>query len=238
MGKHMIDNLAKGQINSKQLFPHEVVRKCMHGKASTSTDRLLCNVQWKGIRESVIKSLEEAKEGLKSGDGMDIDVIQANGEVVKEKVDLGKIVPLVDVSGSMSGEPMEVAIALGILISEVAQPSFRDRVITFESNPWWHKLNPAHDISQKVTSLQAAPWGGSTSIEKALELIYQVVKSNKLGMEICGKPYDPPRIIYWNIRGNSSSGIHAPVESDKENVQMLSGYSPALMKLVLAGELE
>merc|ERR1712216_268058 len=39
-------------------------------------------------------------------------------------------------------------------------------------------------------------------------------------------------------RGNSSSGIHAPVESDKENVQMLSGYSPALMKLVLAGELE
>ena len=57
-------------------------------------------------------------------------------------------------------------------------------------------------------------------------------------MEICGKPYDPPRIIYWNIRGNSSSGIHAPVESDKENVQMLSGYSPALMKLVLAGELE
>tara|TARA_E500000178_G_scaffold355059_1_gene426262 strand:+ start:289 stop:2340 length:2052 start_codon:yes stop_codon:yes gene_type:complete len=287
--KHMIDNLAKGQINSKQLFPHEVVRKCMHGKASTSTDRLLCNVQWKGIRESVIKSLEEAKEGLKSGDGMDIDVIQANGEVVKEKVDLGKIVPLVDVSGSMSGEPMEVAIALGILISEVAQPSFRDRVITFESNPRWHKLNPAHDISQKVTSLQAAPWGGSTSIEKALELIYQVVKSNKLamdevpdmivfsdmqfdqangdcggygygrnnnvsnwetthqmiekafnklGMEICGKPYDPPRIIYWNIRGNSSSGIHAPVESDKENVQMLSGYSPALMKLVLAGELE
>merc|ERR1711998_792961 len=287
--KHMIDNLAKGQINSKQLFPHEVVRKCMHGKASTSTDRLLCNVQWKGIRESVIKSLEEAKEGLKSGDGMDVDVIQANGEVVKEKVDLGKIVPLVDVSGSISGEPMEVAIALGILISEVAQPSFRDRVITFESNPRWHKLNPAHDISQKVTSLQAAPWGGSTSIEKALELIYRVVKSNKLamdevpdmivfsdmqfdqangscggygygrnnnvsnwetthqmiekafnklGMEICGKPYDPPRIIYWNIRGNSSSGIHAPVESDKENVQMLSGYSPALMKLVLAGELE
>merc|ERR1712178_63554 len=261
---------------------------CMHGKASTSTDRLLCNVQWKGIRESVIKSLEEAKEGLKSGDGMDIDVIQANGEVVKEKVDLGKLVPLVDVSGSMSGEPMEVAIALGILISEIAQESFRDRVITFESNPRWHGLNPKHDITQKVKSLQAAPWGGSTSIEKALELIYHVVRDNKLseeevpdmivfsdmqfdvargggcgygygqqctkswqttheivkaafnklGMEIAGKPYSPPRIIYWNIRGNSSSGIHAPVESDCENVQILSGYSPALMKLVLAGEME
>ena len=72
------------------------------------------------------------------------------------------------------------------------------------------------------------------------ETTHQMIEKafNKLGMEICGKPYDPPRIIYWNIRGNSSSGIHAPVESDKENVQMLSGYSPALMKLVLAGELE
>jgi hypothetical protein len=276
--KHMIDNLTKGQINSKQLFPHEVVCKCMHGKASTSTDRLLCNVQWKGIRESVIKSLEDAckiKTCPKANDKIVKDLLLTH--LVKEKVDLGKIVPLVDVSGSMSGEPMEVAIALGILISELAQPSFKDRVITFESNPRWHSLNPAHDISQKVTSLQAAPWGGSTNIDKALNLIYMVVKENKLsmeevpdmivfsdmqfdeanqghqwetthekitnkfrelGIEICGKSYDPPKIIYWNIRGNSFSGIHAPVESDKENVQMLSGYSPALMKLVLAGELE
>merc|ERR1712196_675973 len=284
--KHMIDKLTKGQINSKQLFPHEVVRKCMHGKASTSTDRLLCNVKWEGIRESVIKSLEEAKEVLKSGDGMDVDVIQANGEVVKEIVDLGKIVPLVDVSGSMSGEPMEVAIALGILISELAHESFRDRVITFESNPRWHVLNPKDGLKEKVASLQSAPWGGSTSIEKALQLIYHVVRKNKLsqeevpdmivfsdmqfdaaeggysyncsrgggswqttherieaafdklGKEICGQPYEPPRIIYWNIRGNSSSGIHAPVQADRANVQMLSGYSPALMKLVLAGEFE
>jgi len=202
---------------------------------------------------------------------------------------LGKLVPLVDVSGSMSGEPMEVAIALGILISELAHPAFRDRVITFESNPRWHQLNPQHDLLQKVQSLQQAPWGGSTSIEKALELIYHVVRTNKLlqedvpdmivfsdmqfdmargqggygyggsapnssnwqtthdmvkaafnklGMEICGKPYEPPRIIYWNIRGNSYCGVHAPVEADHEGVQMLSGYSPALMKLVLAGEVE
>lgn len=280
--KNMIDSLMKGdKVNSKQLFPHEVVRKCMRGQAKSSTDQLLCQVQWKGIRESVLKSLEEE---AKKND-MEMDVIDSDGKVTKQKVDLGKLVPLVDVSGSMSGEPMEVAIALGILISELAQESFRDRVITFESNPRWHKLNPQHDLLQKVKSLQAAPWGGSTSIEKALELIYHVVKTNKLsqedvpdmivfsdmqfdeargqggynnnnvkswqtthetikaafnklGLEICGQPYDPPRIIYWNLRGNSISGIHAPVEADCENVQMLSGFSPALMKLVLAGEVE
>lgn len=284
--KKMIENLTKGKINSKQLFPHEVVRKCMGhrgSKSASSIDSLLCKVQWEGIRESVLKSLEETKNDMKIT--MEVDAVDSHSKVT-EKVDLGKLVPLVDVSGSMSGEPMEVAIALGILISEIAQESFRDRVITFESNPRWHVLNPKHDITQKVKSLQAAPWGGSTSIEKALELIYQVVRANKLseeevpdmivfsdmqfdmarggvygygqqckkswqtthetvkaafnklGMEIAGKPYSPPRIIYWNIRGNSTSGIHAPVESDCENVQMLSGYSPALMKLVLAGEIE
>ena len=50
-------------------------------------------------------------------------------------VNLGKLVALVDVSGSMSGTPMEAAIALGILVSELAAPTFRDRVLTFESVP-------------------------------------------------------------------------------------------------------
>ena len=33
---------------------------------------------------------------------------------------------MADVSGSMSGMPMLVSIALGILISEVTHPSFKD----------------------------------------------------------------------------------------------------------------
>ena len=281
--KHMIDNLLKGKINGKQLFPHEVVRKCMRGYGSqpSSIDTLLCQAQWDKIRESVSSSIGGKKQGTEVEDSKGMEV-----ENPKGKFDLGKLVPLVDVSGSMSGEPMEVAIALGVLISELAHESFRDRVITFESNPRWHVLNPKDGLKEKVASLQSAPWGGSTSIEKALQLIYHVVRKNKLsqeevpdmivfsdmqfdaaeggysyngsrgggswqttherieaafdklGREICGQPYEPPRIIYWNIRGNSSSGIHAPVQADHANVQMLSGYSAALMKLVLAGEFE
>ena len=174
--------MTKGKINSKQLFPHEVVRKCMahRSKPASSIDSLLCKVQWEGIRESVLKSLEETKNDMKN---TKVDAV-VHGKVT-EKVDLGKLVPLVDVSGSMSGEPMEVAIALGILISEIAQESFRNRVITFESNPRWHVLDPKHDITQKVKSLKAAPWGGSTSIEKALELIYQVVKTTNYQKRKC-----------------------------------------------------
>ena len=53
---------------------------------------------------------------------------------------------------------------------------------------------------------------------------------------MCGEPYAAPRIIYWNLRGDT---VGFPVEASAPNTQMLSGFSPALLKLVLTGaELE
>ena len=70
------------------------------------------------------------------------------------------------------------------------------------------------------------------------ETLYDSIKNKfaDLGKKICGKEYDPPRIIFWNLRGNSNTGIHAPVEVNTENVQLLSGFSPSLMKSILDGE--
>merc|ERR1712167_326147 len=133
------------------------------------------------------------------GDGMDIGVIQANGEVVKEKVDLGKIVPLVDVSGSMHGEPMEVAIALGILISELAHPAFKDRVLTFSSTPEWHQLDPTASIFEKVQSISRAKWGMSTNFSLAIKQIYKAVKCNKLK-----KDEVPDLIVFSDMQFDSA----------------------------------
>jgi len=52
------------------------------------------------------------------------------------------------------------------------------------------------------------------------------------GMRICGQPYAPPRIIFWNLRGNT---VGFPLEKDAPNTMLLSGFSPALLKLVLTG---
>ena len=68
----------------------------------------------------------------------------------------------------MSGVPMEVAIALGIGVSEITHPAFQHMVLTFQSQPRWHKLNRADWIVKKVRSLKRAPWGGSTTIENNL----------------------------------------------------------------------
>jgi uncharacterized protein with von Willebrand factor type A (vWA) domain len=98
------------------------------------------------------------------------------------------MVPLVDVSGSMSGVHMEVAIALGTGISEISHEPFRDRVLvlTFETNPSWFRLKPTDAIVQKVRQLQRAPWGGITAFAKAYDMFLQLCLGNKsYGARIC-----------------------------------------------------
>ena len=55
----------------------------------------------------------------------------------------------------------------------------------------------------------------------------------EVGWKVCGEPYAAPRIVYWNLRGDTAG---FPVQADAPNTQMLSGFSPALLKLVLSGE--
>ena len=89
----------------------------------------------------------------------------------KELPFLGKLVPMVDVSGSMSGTPMDVAIALGILISEVG--AIRDRFLTFSQTPTWHVLRSTMTLKQKVDSAKGAHWGQSTNLQAAMVMLLE-----------------------------------------------------------------
>jgi len=98
---------------------------------------------------------------------------------LKELGNLGNMIALSDVSGSMSGTPMEVSIAMGILLSELAAPAFRDRFITFETDPKWHKLPTGGSLKEKVASALRAAWGGTTNFGAALQLVLDAcVKHN------------------------------------------------------------
>lgn len=68
----------------------------------------------------------------------------------------------------------------------------------------------------------------STAFEKIKQLFHDV------GVEVHGEPLQPPTIIFWNVRG----AVGYPAAADDEGVVLLSGYSPALMKFLLSGELE
>jgi len=94
-------------------------------------------------------------------------------------------VPLVDVSGSMTGLPMQAAIALGLLMAQL-QPEgspFGGRFITFESTPRWCDVSGCATLQDAVVKAQAAPWGGSTHFGKAMRLLLDTAIAARLPPE-------------------------------------------------------
>jgi hypothetical protein len=199
---------------------------------------------------------------------------KSSSVAVSSSFSLGKVVPLSDVSGSMSGTPMMVSIGLGILCSELTHPAFRDLVLCFSGEAEWENLSGCHNFVDKVQKMKQAPWGGNTDFYKAMGRIAKVVEDNRLpaeevpnllvisdmqfdaassesrkwntayenieklfadlGTRLHGAPMRPPTIIFWDVRGK----VAFPASASQPGVVLLSGYSPALMKFVLSGDLE
>ena len=91
---------------------------------------------------------------------------------------LGKMVPMVDVSGSMAGDPMNVAIALGIRVAE--KSLLGKRVMTFSSTPTWVNLDKVDTFTDMVEIVHKAEWGTSTNFMAALNMILDAIVAAKL----------------------------------------------------------
>jgi Mg-chelatase subunit ChlD len=94
---------------------------------------------------------------------------------------LGKMIAMVDVSGSMEGDPMDVAVALGIRIAEKCV--LGKRVMTFSAKPTWVNLEPYTDFISQVQVVKSAEWGMNTNFYAALDLILDAIIINKMTPE-------------------------------------------------------
>jgi uncharacterized protein with von Willebrand factor type A (vWA) domain len=95
--------------------------------------------------------------------------------------ELGKMIAMVDVSGSMNGDPMYAAIALGIRIAE--KSLLGKRVLTFSASPTWVNLDGYDNFVSMVEKVQRADWGMNTNFAAALNLILDAIIQHKLHPE-------------------------------------------------------
>ena len=79
-------------------------------------------------------------------------------------------IAVVDVSGSMSGVPMEAAVSMGAYIAERGKGPFHNHFITFSDNPALVEFTGV-DIYDKFCRAQRADWGGSTNIEAVFNML-------------------------------------------------------------------
>ena len=66
---------------------------------------------------------------------------------------LGKAVAMCDFSGSMHGQPKLISLGLGILISELTHPAFRNHILTFDAEPKWHAFKQGATLQKKLQSI-------------------------------------------------------------------------------------
>lgn len=86
-------------------------------------------------------------------------------------------IAIVDVSGSMSGQPMNAAVSMGAYIAERGKGPFQNHFITFSNNPQLVKFEGV-DIYDKFQRARGADWGGSTNIEATFDMMLKVALQN------------------------------------------------------------
>jgi hypothetical protein len=98
-----------------------------------------------------------------------------------------RILPLVDVSGSMSSvcggnlTCMDVAISLGLYISERNEGPFKDHFITFSSKPQLQHLTGS--LKDRFYQMGSSDWDMYTNLEAAYRLILDQAVKHKVSQE-------------------------------------------------------
>ncbi|KAK4367114.1 hypothetical protein RND71_014994 [Anisodus tanguticus] len=154
------------------------------------------------LPHEIIASLDDS-----TGQGVAELQWERMGNDLAKKGKLTNCHAICDVSGSMSGTPMEVSVALGLLISEPSEEPWKGKLITFSHNPEFHikvfdkilevavkgKLNEGQMIKRlfvfsdmEFDQASRTPW----------ETDYQVIqrKFKEKGY------YRVPEIVFWNLR--------------------------------------
>ena len=194
------------------------------------------------------------------------DVAQAQWDALPNYMENSteRILPVCDVSGSMSGLPMEVSIALGLYISERNKGIFKDAFITFSETPAMQYVL-GNKLIDRVSSLGNADWGMSTNLQKVFDLIlnaatreslpademptklliisdmeFNQADYNKPNLDVIRQKYSDsgytmPEIIFWNVNGRVGN---IPANKFDSKIGLVSGFSPSILTSVLAGKVE
>ncbi|KAF5746390.1 hypothetical protein HS088_TW06G00561 [Tripterygium wilfordii] len=99
-----------------------------------------------------------------------------------QKGKLSNCMAVCDVSGSMHGVPMEVCVALGLLVSELSEEPWKGKLITFSANPKLQAVE-GENLREKTAFVRDMDWGHNTNFQKVFDLILQVAVNGKLKEE-------------------------------------------------------
>ncbi|KAI0728864.1 hypothetical protein C8Q72DRAFT_916471 [Fomitopsis betulina] len=165
-----ITKVESGQkkISGATLMPHEIVR------------------QVDTLRHRAHAMPEELRHKL---DKLQLRVFEAQwGSLVQRLREAGRLdsaLAVCDVSGSMSGEPMYVALALSLISAQLAKPPFCNGFITFSKDPQFQVVDfDKNGLARTLDDMRNAQWDMNTDLHAVfVRLLLPIAVENKVKPE-------------------------------------------------------
>jgi len=167
------------------------------------------------------------------------------------------------VAGGSSLRCLDVAVSLGLYLADKNKGKFQDTFLTFSFDPELMKLKG--NIMEKMDQMIESNWHMSTNLHRAFDKILEVAKQGNVPHEEMPKMllilsdmqfnqctryddsaiemirrkyeeagYEMPQVVFWNLNSNDN----VPVKHDERGVALVSGFSPAVMKSLIAGNVD
>lgn len=223
----------EAKINASVLYPHEVVVKAI--AHDVSADAL-----WKALPNYM-----EGSEPFNI-----LPVVDVSGSMGTK------------IAGSTTS-CMTLAIALGLYISERNTGAYKDIMCTFHSSPSFVKAK-GNTLKERVYSTMGMEWGGSTNLQATFDLILKaslasdVKDTPKMVLIVSDMEFDSadyrfktnfeaikdkyaqagiemPVVVFWRVDVKNEQ---QPVKMDTTGSILINGYSPSILKTILANDVE
>lgn len=168
-----------------------------------------------------------------------------------------------DVSGSMIGDPLFVAVSLAIYFAERCEGVFHNKFMTFSSRPQLVEI-PEGTLRDKYYSMSREDWGMSTNLGAIFDKILDAAKScdapqeelpetlyiiSDMEFDSCVRVdktlyqyakesfenagYKLPNVVFWNV---NSRGNNLPVRKNEIGTTLISGLSPVSFSVAVDGK--
>ncbi|XBI04024.1 hypothetical protein VPH35_132371 [Triticum aestivum] len=200
--------------------------------------------------------------------------------MVDDMLALGKLnncLAVCDVSGSMHGSnicfliqsrystPMDVCVALGLLLSDLCDEPWRHRVITFSAAPELHRIR-GETLLEKAEFICEMEWGMNTDFQAVFDQLLRVAVAGKVPPErmvrkvfvFSDMEFDEASSRPWEtdyeaitrkyteagygdavpqvVFWNLRASRSVPVTAEQKGVALVSGFSKNMLKLFLGGD--
>lgn len=240
--REYLDKLEKGEtkINAGVLFPHDIVNK--YGSSRWSLPH---------VDDPTLEQLWKALPDYVGGAGNTICVADGSGSMTSR-------------IGGTNVTALSVANALAIYFAERSSGQFKDTYITFSSRPQIVDFSNAKSLREKLEIALRHNEMTNTNIEATFDLILQTAIRNEMTQDdmpqnvlvlsdlefdrmTSGRTdkrlfeeladryeahgYKLPRLVFWNIMSRTGT---IPVKENEAGVALVSGFSPAIAKMVLS----